>query len=1016
MTGRTQVFLKTLLLGMGLVIVSLLLSVSSYAQGSRKITLSLTEAATGEAIPFATVSIHKGSSESATKYSITDKDGKVTLSGVPAGKYTLKAELMGYKTLSQEIEVKDADLNLGVLKLDTDSEMLDAAKVSDVGNPIVIKKDTVEYNVSSFRVTDNDVLEDLLKKFPGMEVAEDGSIKYNGESITKITIDGKTFFLDDPQLASKNLPAKMINKVKVVRKKSEQAEFTGIDDGQETTILDLSVRPGMMNGLFGNVTAGGGHDIPESGYYSDEHPWTSEGWRYQGSLFSGRFTDHSQISLILNGNNTNNRSFSDLAGGMMGGMRGGGGGMGGGANPFGTGNGITSSWMAGLNGAWDLFDNKMNAGGNYVYNGTDRLIQEERLQSTYYDDMTLDYSTKGTSRTGTYGHRFGARVEHKFSDNTSILFEPQINFGGGSFSEESVFETLRNAQTKTNDGFSFSGGSNNSLSTSGRFLFRQRLGIPGRTLTVGANYSLSRSDIKDGLNQSLTNNYAGGTVVPEIVNQRYVQNQNSTSLSGNATYTEPLGNNFYVEGNYQISYSNSFSDKKTYDSESTGIFTADSHLFGDMTTGVFNPTYSNEITNRYITHTAGANMLYQGKGLRAQVGMAVMPTSTDNITVRSGREQTYHSDVVNYSPRAMVQYEISENSNLRFFYNGRSSQPSTSQLMPVPDNTNPLRVSFGNPALEPSFSHSLRGEYRFTNRQTFTSFNLSANGSLNQNPTVNATWHDSDGVTYNMPVNGHSSASINVRAFLNSPIAKSNFSVSNQLSFGYSTSSSYVGTSSFNTARYYKDGEFDYDLFNSEHENMDKTSDFNKNTLQNITGSDRLRLTYRNDNLEVSAGASTNFSRASYSTATTDPNMLFNNQVNSTLNWNFGNGFTAQAEMNYNWYNGYAESQRPDSEYILNAYISKLLFKNQLTLTLRGYDLLNQAKNMSSTDNGNVHTVMRNNTLGRYVILSLTWRFGNFGGNRGQRGGQRGGMGRPGGMGGPPMGGGGFGGGRPPMM
>ena len=182
-----------------------------------KVTLKLADSATNEPVGFATVSLipEKGS----TKYSLSDNAGNATLEKVRAGKYTLKAELLGYVPYTHELTVKDRDLNLGTIKMEADTQVLDAASVSATGNPIIIKKDTVEYNASSFKISDDNMLVDLLKKLPGIEVADDGSITSNGETISKITIDGKTFFLDDPQLASNNIPAKLIEKVKVVKNK-----------------------------------------------------------------------------------------------------------------------------------------------------------------------------------------------------------------------------------------------------------------------------------------------------------------------------------------------------------------------------------------------------------------------------------------------------------------------------------------------------------------------------------------------------------------------------------------------------------------------------------------------------------------------------------------------------------------------------------------------------------------------------------------------------------------------------
>ena len=462
--------------------------------------------------------------------------------------------------------------DLGEIRMKLDREQLDAASVSAVGNPIIIKKDTIEYNASSFKTTDNDVLEDLLKKLPGVEVSEDGAITVNGQSIKKITIDGKTFFLDDPQLASKNLPAKIINKLKVIQKKSEQAEFTGIDDGEEEQVIDLSIKPGMMKGAFGNIMAGGGHDLKEAAQYASGKDWKNDGWRYQGAAFVGKFTDKTQLSLIANANNTNNRGFNDLSGSMMGGMRGGGGPMGGGRGGNMGDNGITTSWMGGVNGAWTLFDGKMDLGGNYLYNNTSKLVEEESAKTTYLEDHNLLYNTEGVNDTKTWGHRVGMRLEHKFSENTSILFEPQLNFGGGNYTQGSSYVTDKQmlsdkSVANVNEGTSTNSGENRNLSTSGFFLLRQRLGIPGRTLTAMARYSFSNNDM-DGNNISevLSGTKTGsGWSDVQKTNQHVLQNSKSTSAFGRVTYTEPLGNHFYVEANYGYSWSQSNSSKNTYD-------------------------------------------------------------------------------------------------------------------------------------------------------------------------------------------------------------------------------------------------------------------------------------------------------------------------------------------------------------------------------------------------------------------------------------------------------------------
>ena len=292
-----------------------------FAQSGFSVKVRLSDARTGEPVSFATVSLTAKGGSKPLKYVLSTEEGNASLSPLPKGNYTLRADLLGYKSYTVELTV-DKNLDLGTVKMDQDNEVLEAATVEAIGNPIIVKKDTIEYSASSFKTTDNDMLEELLKKLPGVEVDSDGTITANGQTISKIMIDGKEFFLDDPQMATKNIPAKIINKIKVVEKKSEQAEFTGIDDGEEEHVIDLSIKPGMMDGWFGNLMAGGGHDVPDKGYYTDGLTPGKDGWRYQAAGMLGQFKKKSQISIILNANNTNNRGFNDMSSSMMQTMRG----------------------------------------------------------------------------------------------------------------------------------------------------------------------------------------------------------------------------------------------------------------------------------------------------------------------------------------------------------------------------------------------------------------------------------------------------------------------------------------------------------------------------------------------------------------------------------------------------------------------------------------------------------------------------------------------------------------------
>lgn len=962
-----------------------------------KVSATLLDASNGDPVGFATVSLIKSGQTKPTKYVLSNDEGKVSLDDVKKGTYTFRAELLGYKPYSQEIKVGDKAVALGEVKMELDSEQLDAAKVSATGNPVIIKKDTIEYNASSYLTTDNDVLEDLLKKLPGVEVSDSGQVTVNGESVSKITIDGRTFFLDDPQLASKNIPAKLVNKLKVIRKKSEQAEFTGIDDGQEETVIDLNVKKGMMNGLMGNVMAGAGSDIPAQKEVDPD-------FRYQGNAFLGRFTEKSQISLILNSNNTNNEGAGNRMGSMMSGMMGGGmgGRMGGG------GGGITTSYMAGLNAATDFFDRRMNIGGNYMLNGSDNFVDRYSVQTTHDSNFDRINNTSSTNTTGTLGHRFGLRMEHKFSENTSILFQPQINFGGGSYVQSSRDTTWNDDRagnvTKLNDAYTDNSGENKSVSASGFLLFRQRLGIPGRTLTANVDFSVNNNDMT-GINNNGTTVYTAEGKDTDVF-QNFTNVSHSYNLGGRLTYTEPLGNNFYVEANYSYNWSKSKSEKETFDLNNGGI--------KDF-------VYSNNIINENRRQQIGANLLYQKANFRAQVGFAALPnytynsTTKYNITDGTYLPKEYEDFRWNWSPTVMVFGEMNENTNIRLFYRGNSSQPSTSQLMPVPDNSDPLNISFGNPSLTPYFSHNLNGDFRYSNRAKFSSFNVRYNGGYVQNPIVTATWYGSAGEQYSIPFNGSDKMNASMNMFFNAPIAKSDFSINGNFGGSWSNGAGYkahdIDMSTYNEKGY-------YDFMDEFIANFNNKTYFDQHILVNKTNSvsanGNLRGSYRSDLLMATLGGGTRMSHTWYSIkdekavggGQNQTTTTWNNNISASLTWNWlSTGISVKGDYSYRWYEGYEPAQA--SQNIFNAEITKTVFKT-VTLALRGYDILGQNKNIMVSDDltRGSHSESLSNSLGRYIIFSATFRFGTMGKGRGGRG--------P--MGGGPMGGGPMGGGPGRMM
>lgn len=920
---------------------------SAQQKGNSSLKVRLTDSVSLEPVSYATVYVSKDGTTEKAYYAMTDGDGRGEIANIPAGKYVFVAELMGYYRLTHKVELKEGVNDLGEMLMNEDITMLNEVVVTAVGNQVVVKKDTVEYTATLFKTTDNDMLEDLLKKFPGMEVDSDGGITYQGETITKIMIDGKEFFLDDPSLASKNIPAKIINKVKVVNKKSDQAEFTGIDDGEEEKVLDLSVKPGLLESWFGNVAAGGGHDLQ-----TDEHAA-----RYQASGMVGRFTEDNQISIIFNGNNTNNRGFGDM--GMGGGMRG----RGFGGNR----GGIMTTWMGGINANMNIGgDRDRELGGNYLYSGMTRDVEERSSRTTFLNDSVSQHTDNNeTSYMYSDGHRGGLEIDYKFNDKTSLLFRPSFNYNTSRYDERSEYSTDNTRTGKVNDGISEASSDGISWRTNGRILYRQRIGEKaGRTLSLNVDYSISNSDYT-GTNYSLTNTYADGSPSgTELVNQSYVQREDSYSASADLTYTEPLGKNFFLLGSYRFNWSNSQSEKDTRD------------ILDDGTVSdVLDSTYSSRMQNTFLRHRMQLSFMKQEKNYNLQLGVNAQPSTTiTNDDFNPERNVNY--TVWNFAPSARFDYNFSNNEFLRINYNGSTSQPSVTQLMPVPDNSDPLYVTVGNMSLKPEFSNRFNMRYNYTDMESFSTYSVMGGFNFTKDDIINASWYNSTGTQYTVPVNSdRPTLGGNVMLMTNSQFGKSGFSLMTFTRGSVTSSLSYTGD-------------------NPEAETFEQIQDYligGRTTSMSL--SENITFVFRNDYIETRLGASASYRKAWYEIASqaradTWDNAVFA-EVNATLPW----GMELRTDARYNYYIGY-EAGFGEPELMWNAEISQLFLKDKMTLRFKVYDILNQAKNNYRTTTDNYVEDTYNNTLGQYFMISLVYRFGNF---DKMMGGRRG----PGGPGGP---------------
>ncbi len=909
------------------------------AQGRSTVKVNLIDSLTAEPVAYSTVYISEDGTTNKAHYATSGEDGLATVTRVPFGVHYLVVEMMGYRKYVKQIEVYRSQVDLGTVKLQVDVEALDEVVVSAVGNQIVVKKDTIEINAELIRSSENDVLEDLLKKAGGgIEVASDGTITHNGETITKVMIEGKEFFLDDPTLATKNIPAKIVQKIKVVQKKSEQAEFTGIDDGEEETVLDLSVKPGMFDTWFGNITGGGGHDMDMENESFDA--------RWQGSGIVGHFDENSQFNIILNGNNTNNRGFHDMNQSMyggMGGMRGGG--------PWGQQGGITTSWMGGFNGNWNIGGDKdREIGGNYLYNGSIRDIEESRLRTTFLNDsVNLISDNKDVSHFFSDGHRANVVFDYKFNDKTSLLIRPNFNYGTSRYTEESQYSTDNTERGRVNDGTSLATSDAISWRTNGRILYRQRIGeAAGRTLSLNVHYNISNNDSK-GTNKSETNIYNGESVETSVINQQYTQKEESYQVSADLTYTEPLGKNFYLLGSYRINWQKNLTSKHTDDVLDDGSL-------------LQNNLYTSDMSNEFLTHRIQLSMSKQEEKYTLQIGVNAQPSTTTTKRFFAGNiaPQDTSYTVWNFAPSARFDYKFSNTSNLRINYWGRTSQPSVTQLLPIPDNSDPLFITLGNATLNPEFQHRLRFEYSYTDTKTFTTFSVRGGLNYTKDDIINASWYSAAGVRYTAPINSDlPTYGGNMMFMVNSQFGKTGLSLQ---SFTFANVNSYLTyTGSDTTAVTLED--------------IRPSLIGGRTTSMSI--SERLTFVYSHEYFEARVGGSARYQKAWYEIASQAKSDTWDNSVFAELTGNMPWGMEVSTDVNYNFYFGY-ESGYDKPMTTWNAEIAQSFLNKNLTLRVKVYDILNQSRNNRHNIGDNYTEDVYNNSLGRYVMVSLTYRFGNM--------------------------------------
>ena len=937
-----------------LMMLLLLVSIASFAQ-ERLVSGAIIDRDTKEPVEQVTVQLLKTDSTYVTG-AISNEKGLFHLNAPENGKYLLKITSVGYKpTVKRVVIEQDKNLALGNVVVGADAIMLKGAVVTAMAQKVTLKEDTFVYNSAAYRTPEGSVVEELVKRLPGAEVSDDGTIKINGKEVKKILVDGKEFMTGDTKTALKNLPTSIIDKIKAYDEKSDLSKVTGIDDGEEQTVLDFNVKKGMNKGLMSNIDLGIGNKD-----------------RYSARGMGGYFNSNNRFMLFGNANNTSDRGF-------------GGGGPGRG---FGGGNGLNASKMLAANYNYEE-KNKFKFNTSLRWNHSDGDVWSRRSSENFLGSSSSFSNSLNQSFSRSDSWNGNIRLEWMPDTMTNILFRPSISwttndsrstglsasfnqdpyqYSDDPLSDEGI-EKMDEVDAVVNrqKSVSLSNSKNNNIR--GMLQLNRKLNNKGRnvTLRMDAKYT-----DKDSKSISLQNAHlylvqtAAGLDSTYQTNRYNLTPSKDYSYSAQATYSEPLWKATFLQLSYKFTYSYSKSDRSTYDFSKysfDGInpeYGAWGNYLGRLDGGLGD--YRDDKLSRYseyrnYTHDIQVMMRFVRQKYNLNFGVMIQPQRSKFIQDYQGKYVDTVRTVTNVSPTLDFRYRFSKMSNLRVNYRGTTSQPSISQLLNIVDDSDPLNVSMGNPGLKPSFTQNFRLFYN----NFVQNHNKGVMTYINFSTTSNSI---SNKVTYDETTGGRITRPENING---------NWNVMGAFMFNCSIDS--AGVWNINT-----DTNLGYNHYVS-YLSLDKSQDSQKNTTQNTTWNERLSLSYRNDWLELSLDGTLAYNHAK--------NKLQPNSNLDTWQFSYGPSMTLTApwgtslntSLSCSSRRGYSDASMNTDEFVWNAQLSQGFLKGKpLTVMLQFYDLLHQQSTFSRAISSVSRTDTEYNAINSYAMLHVVYRMNLFGG------------------------------------
>ena len=964
----------------------------------RRISGLVLDRDTKEAVMQATVQLLKPDSTFITG-TLTNEEGEFTLSAPENGKFLVKLTSVGYKSLVKRVTVsEDKNTDMGKLVLGADAIMLKGVTATAQAAKVTVVEDTFVYNAAAYRTPEGSVIEELVKKLPGAEVDDEGKITINGKEVKKIKVDGKEFMTGDTKTAMKNLPTSIVDKVKAYDEKSDLARITGIDDGEETTVLDFGLKEGMHNGMFANV------DL-SYGTHS----------RYSEKVMGAYMSKNSRLMAFGSANNVNDQGFPG----------------GGGGGRFGRGmNGLNASKMLGLNYNYQKQD-KLELDGSLRWNHTDgdqqtlKAVQNFVSSSGAYSNSRSSNFSRGNSID------FRLRLEWKPDTMTNIMMRPNFKYSDSDAANASTSRTFSSDPYEyTNDPLgddavaamtadsvlvnhqlSQSNTHSSSYSIGTMLQINRKLNSKGRNVTLRGNVSAGKSTSKSLSESNIIyyklQNYLG-TGDSTYLSSRYSNTPTKNrEYSLQATYSEPIFNKMFLQFSYKFTYKYNKTDRSTYDFSALGggLFDNYSGRYGgwnsyfsslnDNMDSYLDTDLSRFAEYKNYIHDINVMLRVIREKYRLNAGFLIQPQQTRFKQEFMGVSADTTRSVINFSPTLDFRYRFSKVKQLRVNYRGTTSQPSMSDLLDITDDSDPLNISKGNPGLKPSFTHNFRIDYNnyIQNHQRFfmvyanysntrnsvasmVTYDASTGGKITQPQNINGNWNGSLGLVFNTALDSAGVWNINSSTNLN-----------------YTNSVGYLYSDSLQMSQ--------------------------KSTTRNLSIGERLQGSWRKDWLEVALDGSFTYTHARnglLSSSNLDTwQFAYGGSLNFYTNW----GMSISTDLHQQSRRGYSDASMNTNELIWNAQVSQSFLKGKaLTVSLQLYDILQQQSTLTRTINSMMRSDTQYNSVNSYAMLHVVYRFNAFGGKEGRHGmgpggpgGERRGRGEFGGRGERPEGG--FGGGRP---